>query len=144
MRRIQELDYTGFDQTGSTLRGAESLSDLRFRTASLVAAAAQSNPPLLAFVEEPSGTFRNRALESAYGVILEATYSTLHDITGHAVLVGSVSSPTWKKAMTGHGNRKPPDYLADAQKRFRRQLEHNPDVAAAIWIAEWTKTLEIR
>jgi hypothetical protein len=60
--------------------------------------------PGVVFVEQPSGKQDNPNLSYAVGVILAAVFDGLHDATGRAVAVQTVSSSRWKKVACGRGN----------------------------------------
>jgi Holliday junction resolvasome RuvABC endonuclease subunit len=63
-------------------------------------------PPACAWVEQPSGRFRNLALVYATGVVQAALFETL------ACPVWTMPSSTWKQRTVGVGNATKPQVLA--------------------------------
>lgn len=85
-------------------RPAQRLAQLFHSTRTFAKLMAQPFPPLIVYVERPTGAHPNPALDHAAGVAQAAIYDGLSDVFRFPVDVLLVPTSTWKKAVLGHGN----------------------------------------
>lgn len=84
--------------------GARRLAELFHRTRSFAKVLAAEFPPLIVYVERPTGAHPNPPLDHATGVAQAALYDGLSDVFAFPVDVQLVPVSTWKKAIIGNGN----------------------------------------
>lgn len=72
---------------------------------------AETYPPEVAWIEQPSGRWANLGLTYAVGVMQAALFETL------AVPVWTIPSSTWKARTTGRGNATKPQIAAWVERR---------------------------
>ncbi len=124
-------------QTNSTvlpkrLSGSLRLATLFHQTRTFASALAEHFPPLIVYVENPTGRFPNPPLMMAAGIIRTAIYDGLHQLYAHPVDVEMIAVKDWKKVALGYGNSSKEQVLA-----WARQLgyEGTQDGADALGIA---------
>lgn len=86
------------------LKGAARLAELYGLTRDYARFVAQAYPPLIVYVERPTGAFPNPALDHAAGVVQAALYEGLSSTFTYPVDVQLVAVSDWKKRVLGAGN----------------------------------------
>ena len=84
--------------------GGQRLSAIYDGTRDLVEEIAAMVKPGVIVVEQPSGARPNPSLSYAVGVTMAAAFDGVAEVTGHGVLVETVTSSSWKKIAIGAGN----------------------------------------
>lgn len=61
-------------------------------------------PPIIVFIELPTGRYPKPELMAMYGVVRMAIYRALHRLYPHPVTIRTITVGDWKKTAIGHGN----------------------------------------
>lgn len=129
----QRLDLAFVHQDGAfqtnavdvtALRGSARLARLFHSTRSFAESAARHFPPLIVYVERPTGRHPNPALDHAAGVAQAAIYDGLSAVYSFPVDVQLVAVKDWRKIVLGNGNATKDDALAWARP-LGYQGDHN-------------------
>ena len=117
---------------GPKLKGAQRLATLHLAASAWTDFLAPAHPPLIVYVERPTGAHPNPALDHACGVAQAALYASLSGIYPHPVGVQLVAVSDWKKRVLGNGNASKQDI---AQWAADRGHMGSQDTADALGIA---------
>lgn len=123
----QRLDFAFVHRDGSyqvnhvalpdTLRGAKRLSAMFASAKQFANLMGHHFPPLIVYVERPTGRHPNPALDHAAGICLAGVYDGLADLNRFPVDVQLVAVKDWRKRVLGNGNASKPDVAAWAARR---------------------------
>jgi Holliday junction resolvasome RuvABC endonuclease subunit len=111
-------------------KGAARLAALYHHTRELARSAGVTFPPLIVYVERPTGQHRNPPLDHAAGVIQAALYEGLSTIYPHPVSVELVAVSDWKGKVIGNGNAGKGTVAAWALQRGHRGSQDAADALA--------------
>jgi hypothetical protein len=100
-------------------------------------------PPVFVLIEQPFGQFKKPTLQYAAGVAAVAIANSVHVRTGHYPLIEWVNSTAWKKAMLGMSHAAP-DFYTNVGRRHFNDPDATEDEIAALFMAEYAHTLEVR
>lgn len=113
--------------------GAARLAQLFQTTRMFARAVAEHFPPLIVYVERPTGQHPNPALDHAAGVAQAAIYDGLSTVYRFPVDVQLVAVKDWRKKVLDNGNASKDDVLEWALARGYKGGDHN--VADALGVA---------
>ncbi len=111
---VARLDFSFIDENGAfqvnhlvvdpALKGAARLAALFNSTYDFAGNVARCFPPLIVYVEQPTGAHSNPALDHATGVARASIYRALSGVFKYPVSVELVAVSSWKKLVLGSGS----------------------------------------